>query len=118
MTTHIVVGSRVDLNVTDNADWLLQLRFVDDDGVAYDMSSDSFKMDVKTDVEEATPSLELTSGGGEIDDTDADDGLLIVTIEKAALAAGSYVYDLIRVTGSAEEYLCGGFLAVNKGVTA
>ena len=119
MTDHIVPVAVVNLTITDNADWTLRMpQFTDADGAAYDMSSDSFKMDVRDTPAAAAARLQLTTAGGDFDEAQADEGIIDVIIAKGDLAPGLYVYDLIRVSGGSDEYLCGGSLTVADGVTA
>ena len=62
--------------------------------------------------------LSLTTGGGGISSTDLTNGTITLNVPDFALAAGSYVYDLIRISGSVREYLCGGKFTARAGVTA
>lgn len=108
-----------DITITTNAKWSIPFIFTDDaTGAAYDFTGDTFKMDVKTSSDAASAELSLTTANGGIASTDLDAGYITIIIDKADLAVGSYVYDLIRVTGGDDEYLMGGTLTVNKGITA
>lgn len=105
-----------DIAITDNADWALPLFFTDGNDAPYDFTGDSFKMDVR-ETPASAPVAQLTTANGGIDSTDLANGHVTLHLAKG-LTAGTYVYDLIRVTGAAQEYLIGGKLTVRQGVTA
>lgn len=92
--------------------------FVDAAGAPYDLSGSAFRMELKSDPEGSTDAT-LTSTGGEIDTTDAADGLLTLIYESATqeLAPGTYHFDLIRDPAGARETLLYGKVIVVKGIT-
>ncbi|PHP68173.1 hypothetical protein CSC94_05850 [Zhengella mangrovi] len=107
-----------DITITNNADWSIPLIFTDEaTGASYDFTGDTFKMHVRASASSPVTSLALTTANGGVASTDLSAGKITLEIGKGDLDPGSYVYDLIRVTGSAEEYLVGGALTVSDGVT-
>lgn len=110
---------KASIEITDNADWAIPLIFNDDvTGAPWDFTDDEFKMEVRPSADSATLSLTLSTANGRIDSTSPENGYLTLIVPKGMLAAGAYVYDLIRLTGAAQEYLIGGQLTVLDGVTA
>lgn len=102
----------------DNASLRETLRFVDrGTGTAYDFTGSTFKMDVRTSADAVSATLSLTTANGGIVSTDLDEGTIQLVVDAGDIAAGSYVYDLIRVNGSDEEMLMFGEYIVEPGVT-
>lgn len=107
------------IEITDNADWAIPLVFTDDvTGAAWDFTGDAFKMEVRQTAGSETLSLSLTTANGRIDSTSPENGYITLIVPKGTIDPGVYVYDLIRVTGEAQEYLIGGKLTILDGVTA
>lgn len=106
---------QADLYLFDNADWAVPLAFVDEDDIPYDFTGSTFRLDIKVTVDTALI-LSLTSGGA-IAHTDLPNGTITPQIADGALAIGSYVYDLIRISGSARETLMFGKVFCEKGVS-
>lgn len=99
--------ARVDFNIWRNADWRQQVTWT---GV--DLSGSTFEMDVK-----AAPGAGAAAATATIDDTDAGTGVLVLSLADEALAAGAYVYDLVRIDAGERSILLYGEITVHEGVT-
>jgi hypothetical protein len=88
------------------------------------LTGQSFVMDIKASRDDATPLLTLTSGAGQIIVDDATQRIVHFnvadTVMNAALAVGTYVYDLVMFDGSTPPIripLMEGHFYVQQGVT-
>ena len=108
--------TEVDLTVYTSADFVQAFQFVDAFENPIDFTGDTFEMDVETAVGQ-TPSLALSSPSTGIAATDLANGTITITIADTDLSVGSYVYDLIRVSGSTRELLMYGTITVLEGKT-
>lgn len=99
--------ARIDFTAFRNADWQQVVIF---SGV--DLSGSTFAMDVK-----AAPGDGAALVSATIGTTDADEGKLVLSFDDEAVAAGTYVYDLVRITGGVREVLIYGQMIVIEGVT-
>lgn len=90
-----------------NADWQQVIIWT---GV--DLSSSTFEMDIK-----AAPGTGSVLVAATIDDTDADAGKLVMSFADESLAAGAYVYDLVRIDSGIRSILAYGTFTVIEGVT-
>lgn len=104
--------ARIDFTWWKNVDWDRDVEFVDQNGTAIDLSGSTFEMDIKAEAGTGTVLVAVT-----IDDAAADEGLLNLSFADGSLAAGSYVYDLVRITGGAREMLLYGTFTMIEGVT-
>lgn len=101
-----------DLATKQNVDLNEPIQFVDEGtGVPAVFTGSTFEMDIKTTGAGAVV-LAATIG---VDDI--DEGRLTLTVLNGTIAVGNYVYDLIRITGSAREMLMEGEFFVLQGVT-
>lgn len=105
------------ITIRDNSDWLIPWDATDDDDVPYDLTGSTFRMDIKASVNDAGAALSLTTANGGIVSTDLVNGVFTVVIADFALPAGTYVYDLLRLSGGARETFVFGELIIEKGVT-
>lgn len=95
-----------------NADFSEVFQFVDaGTGEPHDFTGSTFEMDIK-ETGAGTVVLAATLGV-----TDIDDGKVTIGFLDGTIAVGSYVYDLIRITGSARELLMFGTMTIKQGVT-
>lgn len=106
----------VDFTIYRNVDWDIPFQFKDDAGDPVVFTGSTFEMEIAT-AAGATATLTLDTGNGGIASTDLANGKINVVIADEALAAGSYVHDLVRITGSARELLWRGAMTVNEGVS-
>lgn len=116
--------ARVDIKISDNADWSKLFAFADEDGVAIDLTGSTFEMDIRAAAQDLLPTATLTTADGSLDlSATPTDGTLTVTIEAGLVPAGAagasahYVHDLRRTVGGETEILWRGSLTVIKGVT-
>jgi hypothetical protein len=103
--------------IRDNADFQQPLVFTDETGAAYDFTGDTFRMDVKASADDAEPAASLTTANSGILSTDLADGTITLSVGDFAIDPGTYLFDLIRITGSAREMLAYGTLIVEQGIT-
>ena len=103
--------------IRDNTDWAQPLVFTDRNGVAYVLSGSTFRLDLKLSVDDVSPAASLTTGNGGIVSTDLVNGAITLNIGDFVLPAGSYVGDLVRISGSVRETLLVMQVLVRKGVT-
>jgi hypothetical protein len=101
--------------------YTLTLNLEDENKVAEDWSGWTPKMQLRTDFKDnqGVAALTLTSGSG-IDMTDADTGVVIITITAAqtgALTAAYYLFDLEMTSGTTIERVLQGKFIVSKQVT-
>lgn len=103
--------------VTDNADWSQPLVFTDRNGTPYDLTGSTFRLDFKVARDDGAAVVSLTTGNGGVASTDLENGAITLELADFAIAAGSYVGDLIRIAGAGREHLLDIELVVVKGVT-
>lgn len=103
--------------VTDNADWSQPLVFTDRNGVPYDFSGSTFRLDFKASADDADPVVSLTTGNGGITSSDLENGMVTLNLADFTVDPGEYVGDLIRISGAVREHLIDVELHVVKGVT-
>lgn len=103
--------------ITDNADWLQPLVFTDRNGVPYDMTGSTFRLDFKVSRDDAAAVASLTTANGGVASTDLANGAVTLSIADFGIEVGSYVGDLLRIAGGGREHLLDVELVVNKGVT-
>lgn len=103
--------------IRDNADYQQPLRFTDETGAAYDFTGDTFRMDIKASAGDASAVASLTTANSGILSTDLDDGTITLSVATFALEPGTYLFDLIRITGAARDMLAYGTLVVEQGIT-
>jgi hypothetical protein len=103
--------------IRDNADYQQPLKFTDETGAAYDFTGDTFRMDIKASAGDENAAASLTTANDGILSTVLDDGTITLSIGDFAIDPGTYLFDLIRLTGSVRETLAYGTLEVVKGVT-
>ncbi len=111
------MSAEADITIRDNTDWAIPLVFTDENGVAYDLTGSSFRLDIKGSVDDPAAVASLTTAGGGIASTSLADGQITIAIGDFAIAPGTYVYDLVRISGAARETLLFGTFTVEKGVT-
>jgi hypothetical protein len=104
--------------ITDNANWSQQIPFADRNGLPYDFTGSTFRVDLKVNRTDPTAVLSLTTANGGITATSGDltNGTVTVNIAQGQLAAGSYLGELLRVTGS-REFMMLLVINVTLGVT-
>jgi hypothetical protein len=103
--------------IRNNTDWLIPLAYSDEDLVPYDFTGSTFRMDVKSTPSDPAALLSLTTASGGIAHTDLANGAITIAIPDYSLAPGAYVFDLVRISGTARETLLFGTLTVEIGVT-
>lgn len=106
----------MDRAIDQGADFVLELTFLDADGQAIDISSNTYDGDLKRTHEDAAAVESFTfnmPGGG-------TDGRLDVSLsdaETSALEAGTYVYDFRELAAGLYTRILEGVAEVTKGVT-
>lgn len=91
--------------ITDNADWVLPLEWVDEKtGLPIDMSGSTFAIHLKKDPAQAVPDLALATGSG-ITSVDLANGRISIQIEDEALLPGLYYGDIIQIDGGLRTHL-------------
>lgn len=105
------------IDIRDNTDWSVPLRFADRYDVPYDLTGSTFRLDVKASVDDVAAVASLTSANGGIEHVDLANGEITLHFADYAIAPGDYVYDLVRISGAVRETLGHGALTVAKGVT-
>lgn len=108
---------KANINIRDNTDWSVPLQFTDRFEVPYNLTGSTFRMDIKASVDDVAAVASLTTANGGIVSTDLANGVITIEIADFAIAPGDYVYDLVRISGTARETLSYGALTVEKGVT-
>lgn len=107
----------IDFVVGDNEDFGFAGAWMDrDTGLPIDFTGSTFAMAIATAAGEAA-ALELTTANGGIVDVDLANGAITAQFAAGALAIGAYVYDLVRIVGTARGVLAAGKLTVQQGVT-
>lgn len=118
MTTVINLDNaqRVDITCRKGDTFKIELTFTDDDGDALDLSSYSWKMDVK---ETATSSGDII-GDSDFDYTGDVNGKLTITATAAVMAAatsGLFVYDLQSDNGGTIKTWIYGVFKINEDIS-
>jgi hypothetical protein len=93
----------------------------DASSVAIDITGWAFKADFRTDVEDETAALELTSANSGFVITDAANGrfeLQLTAVQTAELAEGTYVFDVLRTDAVlGPVWLFAGKITIKEPVT-
>ncbi|MBN9078179.1 MAG: hypothetical protein BGN87_06180 [Rhizobiales bacterium 65-79] len=103
--------------VRDNADYQQPLTFTDRDKVAYDFTGDTFRMDLKRSADDEAAAASLTTENGGILSTDLANGVITLSIGTYSVEPGTYLADLIRITGELRDPLGYGTVVIEKGIT-
>jgi hypothetical protein len=115
-SVNLDISSRLDITCRKNDTFSLDLDIKDPSGNALDLTSYTFKMEVRTSTDdEGSPVI----ASANISDTADDSGNLNLTITAANMnvSAGTYVYDLqATLSGVVTTWLYGTF-KVNEDVT-
>lgn len=107
-----------DFFIRDNAQTTEPIQFVDEYGEPFDFTGSTWTLTVKTTADAPAAALTLTTGNGGIAATDPANGTIAPVFGAGALAAGAYVYDLIRFdAGGVRTAEMAGKLTVEKGIT-
>ena len=109
----------VNLTIRDNADFVEAIKWVDTNGDPYNLTGNTFKMDVRASANAASAEVTLTTDNGGINSTDLENGTITINVADGAISPGSYVYDLIKITtasGQRVSMMYGTFTVVD-GVT-
>lgn len=116
--------ARVDIRISDNADWTKVFTFEDEDGNAIDLTGSTFEMDIRETVDATAEIATLTTSNGRLAlSASPTDGKLTVLIPAGIAPAGAngatahYVHDLKRTLSTVTERLWFGALDVVKGVS-
>ena len=106
-----------DFYIRDNADYSEPLTWDDEFNNPIDFTGSTFRMDIKSSVDDASAIVSLTTTNGGIESTDLANGKITVKFADFSIPPGAYVYDLLRLNGSERPTLLYGKLIVDKGVT-
>ena len=109
-------AKRVDITCRKGDTFKIELTFTDDDGDAIDLSSYSWKMDVK---ETATSSGDII-GDSSFTYTGTDEGKLTITATAATMASatsGVHVYDLQSDNGGTIKTWIFGIFKINEDIS-
>lgn len=107
----------VDFSIANNVDLNEAFQWVDSGtGVPNNFTGSTFDMRIAV-VAGGAAALQLNTGNGGIVSTDLANGTITLVAADGAIAVGTYVYDLVRITGSAREPLMSGAFVVTQGVT-
>lgn len=104
-----------DLIQYQNADLREPLQWVNRaTGVGLDWSAFTFEMDIK---ETGDGSVVHAAT---IDDTDADEGIIVIDVPDGSVGVGEYVYDIVKIDGDSpagREVIMRGVYSCRQGVT-
>lgn len=105
-----------DRSIDQGADFILEITFKDTADQPIDISSNSYDGDLKRTYQDAAAAASFTMtqpGGG----TDGVLNVKLTKTETAAIAAGSYVYDIRETVGAVVTRILEGVAEVTLGVT-
>jgi hypothetical protein len=114
----------VDVVIANNATWNDAFQFGIVGDTSWDLTGQSFKMELKASHNDTTPLVTFTSAGGTIVIDDLVQRVIHMNVPdttiQASLPVGQYVYDLIMFDGSSPAIrvqLMTGHAYVRQGVT-
>lgn len=121
---HSSTSARVDIAIDNNGTWSDAFQFGEPTDTTWDLTDQTFELDVKLNRYSSTALLQLTTGNGKIVTDDVVQRVIHFNVSaadiQAALNPGRYVYDLIMLNGSSPAVrvpLMHGDLIVTQGVT-
>ena len=119
---HSVTSAHVDLRIDNNSTWMDAFQFGEPIDTTWTLDGQSFELDVQRNPYDLVPLLHLDTTGGRIVVDDTVQRVIHFNVAPAdiqtSLSPGSYVYDLVMVSGSDVRVpLMHGQLFVNQGVT-
>lgn len=114
----------VDIVIPNNATWSDAWQFGTVGDTSWDLTGQSFKLEVKASHNDTTPLATFTSAGGTIVVDDLTQRVIHMNVPDTTittdLPVGCYVYDLIMFDGSSPAIrvqLMTGHITVKQGVT-
>lgn len=110
---------RLEVSFADNEDFRHAFRWVDRKGTPISLSGFTLLMHVKKQPSDPIPVLVLSSANGRATIDPVESHRFTLAIERGALKAGNYQFDLLRVAPDGERYrMAQGLIRVDQGVTA
>ena len=103
--------AEIDFTHWQNADWALAVLCTDQNDMPHDFSGSTFAMHIKT-VAAGAVVLPVT-----VDTSQIAEGRIGLSFADGALPLGSYVHDLVRITGGVRELIFYGKFVMLQGVT-
>lgn len=115
-------SKKYDFDMEQGSDFSKKLTFYTDDTktTPIDLSSDTFKMEMRETVDCDDVLLEISNDEGTVDMTDAATGIIILTATAAVTEALDFdkaVYDLERTNGTLISKVMFGTVTLKKEVT-
>jgi hypothetical protein len=119
---HSVTSAHVDLAIDNNGTWSDAFQFGDQDDTTWTLTGQSFELDVQRNSYDLVPLLSLSTANSRILVDDVTQRVIHLDVSapiiQATLQPGTYVYDLVMVSGSNVRVpLMHGTLQVTQGVT-
>lgn len=119
-----VTSARVDMEIVNNASWEDAFQFGSPDDASWNLTGQTFRMDVKGSKDQTVALLTLTTANGRIVTDDVTQRVVHLNVPDAtiqsSLLPGEYVYDFIMIDGSNPAIrvaLMHGKVKVRQGVT-
>lgn len=119
-----VTSARVDMAVDNNATWQDAFQFGDAADTSWTLVGQHFRLDVKTNKDDASPLITLSDVNGRIVVDDTDQRIIHFNVDdvtlRSVLLPGEYVYDLIMYDESdppVRTKLMRGHVVVKQGVS-
>lgn len=115
------MSTELNITIDQGSTWVKKLSWQDADGVAYNLTSYTARMQIRknyADIDKASPLLSLTNGSGITLAASGDNVTITITdAQTQAIPHGTHVYDLELVNGSVVTKLLRGKAFVLGEVT-